>query len=201
MSKKSFTMKNGRSVLMKCDGQILRKIIVNKGFVVADLSRMMGYCGDYLNKCCRDNTISEKCVKLLMDYKIFPAMYGVEGFKMDIEPVDRNKASLDVEVEKRLDARNKNDDGMVYIGKPREIKIDYNKACSDRLKKRMDMLNANYAASNVISDAKENLYPDGSDMLSLGLKHFFKGMMREIKNDPEFKELIKQAVKEAYEEL
>lgn len=119
MSKKSFTMKNKKaSKVYKCDGQLLRKIITDKGFMPTELSRMMDYCSDYLNSCTRKNKISDVCVKKLMGYRIFPQMYGVEGeIKVD-EPKE-------VKIDKD-DNLNAHDDAL-----------------SRCLKKRMDMINRN----------------------------------------------------------
>ena len=120
MSKKTFTMKNKKaSKVYKCDGQLLRKIITGKGFMPTDLSRMMDYCSDYLNSCTRKNKISDVCVKKLMDYKIFPQMYGVEGeIKVD-EPKE------------------------IKIDKDEQKYVESDKKAVDELRKRMDRINEN----------------------------------------------------------
>ena len=302
MSKKTRTVSNKAGKLMKCDGQMLKKVIEAKGYKLYELSRMLRYCSDYLTSCCRTNKISDVAAKYLMDYKIFPQMYDLEGeIKID-EPkevkidkdekkyIESDKKATD-DLKERMDRINENSTygipkpdkeiqfctryGVVRSEKdlrdcikratdPKaplwgsnlvEVRDILEKACGNGLKynvedmrndllvyatkvnhpenwvffvERLNLVNEGspfdptaqeikkvlnekygekrpgrypYAASNVISDAKENLYSDGSDMLSLGLKHFFKGIMREIKNDPEIKAIIKQAVKEAYEEL
>lgn len=114
MSKKTRTVSNKAGKLMKCDGQLLRKIITDKGFMPTELSRMMDYCSDYLNSCTRKNKISDVCVKKLMGYKIFPQMYGVEG-----------EIKIDEPKEVKID------------------KDDNLNALSHCLKKRMDMINRN----------------------------------------------------------
>lgn len=140
MSKKSFTMKNKKaSKVYKCDGQLLRKIITDKGFMPTELSRMMDYCSDYLNSCTRKNKISDVCVKKLMGYRIFPQMYGVEGeIKVD-EPeevkIDKDDNSIyhyGIKGTKWGVRRYQNEDGSAP-----------NDALSHCLKKRMDMINRN----------------------------------------------------------
>jgi len=120
MSKKTFTMKNKKaSKVYKCDGQLLRKIITDKGFMPTELSRMMDYCSDYLNSCTRKNKISDVCVKKLMGYRIFPQMYGVEGeIKVD-EPKE------------------------VKIDKDEKKYIESDKKATDELRKKLDRINKN----------------------------------------------------------
>ena len=79
MSKKTRKLTNKAGKLMKCDGQMLKKVIEAKGYKLYELSRMLRYCSDYLTSCCRQNQISDVAAKYLMDYKIFPQMYDLEG--------------------------------------------------------------------------------------------------------------------------
>lgn len=71
-------LKNGRSKLVKCDGQVLKTIILAKGFYPSELGKFMGYDRTYLNKCIRTNTIGVKAVEKLREYKIMPAMYDAD---------------------------------------------------------------------------------------------------------------------------
>lgn len=206
MSKKTRTVSNKAGKLMKCDGQMLKKVIEAKGYKCHELSKMLRYCSDYLTTCCRTNKISDVAAKHLMDYKIFPQMYDLEG-----------------EIE------------TIYIASPTEVKIDKDdKETADKLNKRMDMINSDSVYGMFKSDkealaqeAKEILnrrygnpekgvkgidygygptpkytsYANAGHKITEGLFRFMRVAMNDLKRDPEFKEMIKQAVKEAYEEL
>jgi len=208
MSKKSFTMKNKKaSKVYKCDGQLLRKIITDKGFMPTELSRMMDYCSDYLNSCTRKNKISDVCVKKLMGYRIFPQMYGVEGeIKVD-EPkevkIDSDKKATD-ELRKKLDRINKN--STYGIPKPDRKRTPFDPTAQE-IKK---VLNEKYGRLEKGAEGIDHGYgpaPKNPGYYAAGhiiAKGFFELMwtaMNDLKHDPEFKELIKEAVKEAYEEL
>lgn len=71
-------LKNGRSKLVKCDGQVLKTIILAKGFKPFELGMLMGYDRTYFNKCIRTNTIGVKAVEKLKEYKILPSMYDAD---------------------------------------------------------------------------------------------------------------------------
>lgn len=79
-------LKNGRSKLVKCDGQVLKTIIVAKGFKPFELALLMGYDRTYFNKCIRTNTIGVKAVEKLIEYKILPSMYDAE-----LEPTEKRE--------------------------------------------------------------------------------------------------------------
>lgn len=79
-------LKNGRSKLVKCDGQVLKTIIIAKGFKPFELALLMGYDRTYFNKCIRTNTIGVKAVEKLTEYKILPSMYDAE-----LEPTEKRK--------------------------------------------------------------------------------------------------------------
>lgn len=79
-------LKNGRSKLVKCDGQVLKTIIVAKGFKPFELATLMGYDRTYFNKCIRTNTIGVKAVEKLTEYKILPSMYDAE-----LEPTEKRE--------------------------------------------------------------------------------------------------------------
>lgn len=303
MSKKSFTMKNKKaSKVYKCDGQLLRKIITDKGFMPTELSRMMDYCSDYLNSCTRKNKISDVCVKKLMGYRIFPQMYGVEGeIKVD-EPkevkIDKDEKKY-IESDKKAtdDLKKRINENAIY-GYPRFVNADYHpiqfcteygvvrsekdlrdcikratdpklplwgsnlvvvrdileKACDNGLKynvedmrndllvyatkvnhpenwvffvERLNLVNEGSPFTPTAQEVKKVLnekygwlekgvegidhgygpapknlsyYAAGHD-IAKGIFKLMHAAMDDLKRDPEFKELIKQAVKEAYEEL
>lgn len=119
MSKKTRTVSNKAGKLMKCDGQMLKKVIEAKGYKCHELSKMLRYCSDYLTTCCRTNKISDVAAKYLMDYKIFPQMYDLEG---------------EIKVEEPKE---------VKIDKDEQKCIESDKKAADDLKKRMDYLNRN----------------------------------------------------------
>ena len=79
-------LKNGRSKLIKCDGQVLKTIIMAKGFKPFELALLMGYDRTYFNKCIRTNTIGVKAVEKLTEYKILPSMYDAE-----LEPTEKRE--------------------------------------------------------------------------------------------------------------
>lgn len=215
MGKRSFVMKNKKATkLLKCDGQLLKKILIDKGFIPTDLSRMMDYCPDYLNRCIRRNEISDVCAKKLIDYKIFPRMYGVEGdivTKDDVkaagglENLEEELVHYGIKSQKYGEKRYLNPDETqkratdilnAHYGLPKEEKDPFSPTAEDIKRK----LNAKFGYGP--APEKFTIRPgDHGYMLVQGFKHFFNGIMSEIKNDPEFKELIKQAVKEAFKEL
>ena len=119
MSKKTRNLTNKAGKLMKCDGQMLKKVIEAKGYKCHELSKMLRYCSDYLTTCCRTNKISDVAAKYLMDYKIFPQMYDLEGeIKID-EPKE------------------------VKIDKDEQKYVESDKKAVDELRKRMDRINEN----------------------------------------------------------
>lgn len=135
MGKKTRTSSNKAGKLMKCDGQMLKKVVEAKGYKLHELSKMLRYCSDYLTTCCRKNQISDVAAKYLMDYKIFPQMYDLEGEIKVGEPSEDKTKTAEGHVR-----------GKIYIGEPKEVKIDEddrNEAVRDRFRKRMDMLNRN----------------------------------------------------------
>jgi hypothetical protein len=119
MSKKTRNLTNKAGKLMKCDGQMLKKVIEAKGYKCHELSKMLRYCSDYLTTCCRTNKNSDVAAKYLMDYKIFPQMYDLEGeIKVD-EPKE------------------------VKIDKDEKKYIKSDKKATDELQKKLDMINRN----------------------------------------------------------
>lgn len=197
MSRKTRNLANKAGKLMKCDGQMLKKVIEAKGYKCHELSKMLRYCSDYLTTCCRTNKISDVAAKYLMDYKIFPQMYDLEGeIKVD-EPkevkIDKDESSDEAKLDKlkkRMDLINRN---AIY-GIPKETAQE----TRDRINEAKEILNRRYGARNSYPG---DCYMNASRQISAGLYHLMHAAINDLKNDPEFKELIKQAVKEAYEEL
>ena len=119
MSKKTRNLTNKAGELMKCDGQMLKKVIEAKGYKCNELSKMLRYCSDYLTTCCRTNKISDVAAKYLMDYKIFPQMYDLEGVIKVDEPKE------------------------VKIDKDEKKYIESDKKAADELRKKLDRINKN----------------------------------------------------------
>lgn len=117
MSKKTRKLTNKAGKLMKCDGKMLKKVIEAKGYKCHELSKMLRYCSDYLTTCCRTNKISDVAAKYLMDYKIFPQMYDLEG---------------EIKVEEPKE---------VKINKDEQKYIESDKKATDELQKKLDRIN------------------------------------------------------------
>jgi len=299
MSKKTRNLTNKVGKLMKCDGQMLKKVIEAKGYKCHELSKMLRYCSDYLTTCCRTNKISDVAAKYLMDYKIFPQMYDLEGeIKVDepkevkIDKDDNINAPNDALshcLKKRMDMINRNStygipkpDKEIEFGTPYGVvrsekdlrdcikratdpKIPLwgsnlvvvrdilEKACDNGLKynvedmrndllvyatkvnhpenwvffvERLNLVNDNNSAKTAQEIKKAlnekygilekgvkgidygygpapknpSYYAAGHD-IAKGVFKLMQAAMNDLKHDPEFKKLIKQAVKEAYEEL
>lgn len=302
MSKKTRKLTNKAGRLMKCDGQMLKKVIEAKGYKCHELSKMLGYCSDYLTTCCRTNKISDVAAKYLMDYKIFPQMYDLEGeikvgepkeVKIDKDDnLNAHDDALSHCLNKRMDWLNRN--AIYGIPKPdKEIEFGtpygvvrsekdlrdcikratdpklplwgsnlvvvrdiLEKACDNGLKynvedmrndllvyatkvnhpenwvffvERLNLVNDNNSAKTtqeikkVLNEKYGNpekgvkgidygydpapkntsycsFYAAGHT-IAKGFYQLMYSAMNDLKHDPEFKEMIKQAVKEAYEEL
>lgn len=304
MSKKTRNLTNKAGKLMKCDGKMLKKVIEAKGYKCHELSKMLRYCSDYLTTCCRTNKISDVAAKYLMDYKIFPQMYDLEGeikvdepkevkidkddnlnahddalsrcLKKRMDMINRNstygipKSDKDVELETGLweihsekdlrdcikraispngpmpksclhlmdvsqllkrarvnrvsyDVEDMRHDLLVYASNisanpgawvefVRHLSLRYNSYSRysaqenrDHVSEAKEILNEMYGARNAYSGdcytSDIDRHVNASRQIAAGLYHLIHAAMDDLKRDPEFKELIKQAVKEAYEEL
>lgn len=221
MSKKTRNLTNKAGKLMKCDGQMLKKVIEAKGYKCHELSKMLRYCSDYLTTCCRTNKISDVAAKYLMDYKIFPQMYNLEGEIKVEEPkevkIDKDDKEAADKLNKRMDMINSNSVyGMFKSDKEalaQEIKEILNRRygtlenVDDSYKSTKEVLNEKYWKLN--KDTKFGYghvpsnpgYTYAGHEITWGFSHLMHAVMDDLKHDPEFKEMIKQAVKEAYEEL
>ena len=74
----SKVIKNGRSKKYSIDGKKLAKALEKKGFNAWELSKELQYHPGYLGKCIRSNTIGEKAIGMLMNYGITPSKYDAE---------------------------------------------------------------------------------------------------------------------------
>ena len=71
-------VKNGTSRLHVCNGQKLEKILRKKGLNAREFSAELGYHATYLPKVIRTNKIGETAVGLLMSKGIKPTQYDVD---------------------------------------------------------------------------------------------------------------------------
>ena len=71
-------IKNGRSKKYAIDGKKLAKALEKKGLVPRELSAALAFHPGYLNKCIRTNTIGEHAIGMLMNYGIAPSKYDAE---------------------------------------------------------------------------------------------------------------------------
>lgn len=71
-------VKNGTSRLHVCNGQKLAKILVKKGLNAREFSTELGYHATYLPKVIRTNKIGETAVGLLLSKGIKPTQYDVD---------------------------------------------------------------------------------------------------------------------------
>ena len=108
-------LKNGRSAVVACDGQMLMNIIRARGFEARELSEMMGYEKSYFGKVLERNKIGTKAAKMLDEqFGIKPQQYGaaIEG-KVEVLPVKRFHKS--VEEVKKSDAVSATPSGLIEV--------------------------------------------------------------------------------------
>lgn len=74
----SKVVKNGRSKKYAIDGKKLAKALEKKGLAPRELSTALAFHPGYLNKCIRTNTIGEHAIGMLMNYGIAPSKYDAE---------------------------------------------------------------------------------------------------------------------------
>ena len=74
----SKVIKNGRSKKYAIDGKKLAKALEKKGLVPSHLSAALAFHPGYLGKCIRTNTIGEHAIGMLMNYGISPSKYDAE---------------------------------------------------------------------------------------------------------------------------
>lgn len=175
-------LKNGRSKLVKCDGQVLKTIILAKGFKPFELGMLMGYDRTYFNKCIRTNTIGVKAVEKLREYKIMPAMYDA-----DMETTVKSKDPVTV--------------AEVFDSLPEKAKEEvYEQAeqTVDEANNKKDWLNYDSVKKS------SGRYPWGTDEKSPAEKAMEEPGVIKVEftlDIVKLKAIIKQAVKEAYNEL
>ena len=166
-------VKNGRSKVYVMDGAALAKIFEKKGINARQFGKELGYHETYFPKCIRTNKIGEKAIGMLMWYKILPSQYGVEAIIATTKTV-----------------------GEVFDELPKETKEEVCKQVEEAVEE---------ATERVSSEVKRNSgrYPWGDE----------KSPVEKAMNEPgvvkleftidivKLKAVVKQAVKEAYEEL
>ena len=108
-------LKNGRSAVIACDGQLLINVIKARGFKPNDLAAMMNYSNGYFQKCVARGNIGTKAAKMLDEqFGIKPQQYGavIEG-KVEVLPVKRLRKS--VEEAKKSDAVSVASSGLIEV--------------------------------------------------------------------------------------
>lgn len=90
-------LKNGRSELFHMNGEALKNLITAAGYSCKSLSEKMEFNGNYLSKCIRQNKIGQVAVQKLMEYNIKPAMYKVENFDILKKKIERMKEAREIE--------------------------------------------------------------------------------------------------------
>lgn len=86
-------LKNGRSGVVACNGQMLINLIYKIGFEPRELSVRLGYEKSYFGKVLERNKIGTKAAKMLDEqFGIKPQQYGaaIEG-KVEVLPVKRGR--------------------------------------------------------------------------------------------------------------
>lgn len=166
-------LKNGRSKLVKCDGQVLKTIIIAKGFKPFELALLMGYDRTYFNKCIRTNTIGVKAVEKLTEYKILPSMYDAE-----LEPTEKRKVLKNAK--EKVDCK---------IGDWTESKTIAKKVLEEPVTGLDNVEAFDYDYASKVSPAELAMDEPGVVKVEFTL------------DIVKLKAIIKAAVKEAYEEL
>lgn len=199
----SKVIKNGRSKKYSIDGKKLAKALEKKGLVPCELSKELEYHPGYLTKCIRTNTIGEKAIGMLMNYGISPSKY-------DAKIMVKEKTVGDIFESLPEEAKNE-----VYseVSKAvEEAKANPCKNCALRNKETSgpsDCASCRMCTSNnsdITSPLKRNSgrYPVFEDDKSPAEKALSDpGVVKiELTLDMvKLKAIVKQAVKEAYDEI
>lgn len=172
---KTKEVKNGTSRLHVCNGEKLAKILVKKGLNAREFSAELGYHATYLPKVIRTNKIGETAVGLLLSKGIKPTQYDV-----DMETTVKSKDP---------------------VGGLDEAERRFNEKLAD-----FEVNNKKYDGAIMEEIVKRNSgrYPWGTDEKSPAeLAMDEPGVVKiEMTLDMvKLKAIVKQAVKEAYEEL
>lgn len=79
---------NGRSKVLDCNYEVLKNIIISRGFTPRELAKAIGYDRSYFSKVAHANKIGITCVRLLKtQYNILPQQYEVVGYEDTEVPV------------------------------------------------------------------------------------------------------------------
>lgn len=194
-------LKNGRSELFHMNGEALKNLVTAAGYTCKSLSEKMDFNSNYLSKCIRQNKIGQVAVQKLMEYNIKPAMYQVENFDILKKKIERLKEAREAE-----EIRTNNDSSHSL----KDISKNPCKRCalrdhetdgpSDCPSCRRCKGNPNVAHS---LDRNSGRYPWGEEKSPAEKALEDPGVVKiELTLDMvKLKAIVKQAVKEAYEEL
>ena len=176
-------IKNGRSKLYVMDGAKLAKIFMKKGINARQFGKELNFHETYFPKCIRTNKIGEKAIGLLMANGIMPSQYGVGDVfeKKDSEVVSSLKDISKNKCE-RCALRNKETNGPSDCPTCKSCTFKYDQA--------------GYKIGATADTNEEEKSPAEKAMNEPGV------VKLEFTLDiVKLKAIIKQAVKEAYEEL
>lgn len=205
-------VKNGTSRLHVCNGQKLAKILKKKGLNAREFSAELGYHATYLPKVIRTNKIGETAVGLLMSKGIKPTQYDVdmERTVKSKDPVtvadvfnslpEETKEEVYSEVGKAIEEAETGKDNSINPCKRCALKSKDNGPSDCATCKRC------CAERKVVHPVKRisERYPVFEDDKSPAEKAIEEpGVVKiELTLDMvKLKAIVKQAVKEAYEEL
>lgn len=178
--------KNGRSKLYTMDGAKLAKIFEKKGINARKFGKELNFHETYFPKCIRTNKIGEKAIGLLMANGIMPSQYGVGDVfeakeKKDSEIVNSLKDISKNKCE-RCALRNKETNGPSDCPTCKRCNSEYDQA-GCKIGATAD------ANEEEKSPAEKAMNEPGVVKVEFTL------------DIVKLKAIIKQAVKEAYEEL
>ena len=182
----SKVIKNGRSKKYNINGKKLAKALEKKGLVPRELSAALGFHPGYLGKCIRTNTIGEHAIGMLM------MNYGITPSKYDAEIMVKEKTVGDIFDSLPEEAK---EEAYSKVGKAIEEaeKLEQVRIKPDGSHRVVHPLNRN-----------SGRYPWGETDESPAEKALSEpGVVKlEFTIDiVKLKAIVKQAVKEAYEEL
>ena len=181
----SKVVKNGRSKKYNINGKKLAKALENKRLIPRKLSEELSFHPGYLSKCIRTNTIGEHAIGMLMNYGITPSKY-------DAEIIAKKKTVSDIFNELPEEAKE-------------EVYSEVSKAVEEAEKLEQVRINPD-GSHSVVHPLNRNSgrYPWGEEDESPVEKALEEpGVVKiELTLDiVKLKAIVKQAVKEAYEEL
>ena len=177
-------LKNGRSELFHMNGEALKNLITAAGYSCKSLSEKMEFNGNYLSKCIRQNKIGQVAVQKLMEYNIKPAMYQVENFDILKKKIERLKEAREIERLGGLDEAERRFNEKLHDFEVNNKK--YDRAIMEEIVKRNS---GRYPWGEEKSPAEQAMEEPGVVKLEFTI------------DIVKLKAIVKQAVKEAYEEL